>query len=176
MNLPALCEQLEAFVEGRLAREQLREWLRPTIVDPPLSELDDEEAPPSWSPEREREEVFWQLLWLADDSDNVDDTRLRDLATRSLRCIAQCGAGDTTSELIPLITARHRLCPIVAKHRAGIVSRVGLHSVIKKTFWHEHFLREWATAASLDTLEDLCTRLVEDDYLGAAQLLCLPPA
>lgn len=179
MSLRDLLPRLEAFAAGQLEREALRRWFTPYIaarVPPP--ELDDEGAdlvPPAWSPARDEEALFWQLVWRFEDG-SLSEHEHRELARRVLACYEQTGRPDFTTDLLPLLTRGPRLCGIVAKRRRGIVSAVGLASVIRKAFWAEGDLFLWLAAASLENLEALCARLQRNEYVAIQFLLERPPA
>jgi hypothetical protein len=173
MSLAALAAELDAFASGRIDREELRRWLTPYQIAV-APEWPEDAEPPPWSSEQDDQLLFWQLVWLLED-DSVDEAWHRDLARRVLRCLAEVGGATATLDVFPLIRVRDRFCTVVAKHRSGLVSRMGLQSVIAKTFRFDAELREWLAAASASKLNALCVSLAAEEYRAARTLLSLPP-
>jgi hypothetical protein len=174
MSLKSLIGELDAFARGDLTREELRRWFTPYQVDVGL-ERDEDEEPEPWSSERDDQDLFWKLVWLFEAHD-VDETEHRDLAERITACVQVSNSSATVLELLPLILARDRFCGIFEKHRRGIVSRIGFHSVIKKTFQYHDKLIEWLSAASTDNLRRLCELLNAGNYSEIVLLLSRSPA
>jgi hypothetical protein len=68
-----------------------------------------------------------------------------------------------------------RLCAIVEKHRAGIISRTGLLSVVAESDYPAH-VKLWLQHASPMALERLCAQLDADEYVAVAVGFEAPPA
>lgn len=174
-TLEDLLVKLRSFADRQIDRETLRRWFLPYHAAPVLlQDCYDVDGLDSWSPEQTNKALFWHVIWLLEG--DATEERHRDLARRIAACYSGLRDPATVLELLPLIVARERFCSIVMKYRLGIVSRIGLLSVIGKTFTWELEIRGWLTAASLENLEALCRLLEADEYSAVVTQLSLPSA
>ena len=175
-GLQELFVQLRSFSDGQIDRDTLRKWFLPYHTAPvSLHDAEDDvDSADSWSADKSSRALFWNVVWLIE-GDATED-RHRDLAGRLAACFSGLDDAAAVLDLLPLIVARERFCSIVMKHRTGIVSRVGLLSVIAKTFPWQHDIRDWLTTASVDNMEALCRFLAADDYSSVVTHLSLPSA
>jgi hypothetical protein len=178
-DLLQLLNQLGSFAKRHIDRDTLRRWFLPFHTAPlPVTQDHDAEADLDLiaTPNGEESDsaLFWQLVWLFEGE--ATEERHRDIARRIATSYSELQDSAAVLGLLSLIIARDRFCSILSKHRAGIVSRVGLLSVIGKTFPREYQLTDWLKAASLEDLEDLCQLLDADDYAGVITRVNLPSA
>jgi hypothetical protein len=114
------------------------------------------------------------LVYLIESSEANDPT-VPDRARRIVASLDATGSAGTTLELLPIVLDAPRLCTIVQKHQAGIVSRTGLLSTIAESGYPAH-VKLWLQHASLTALERLCAQLGADQYDAVAAGFDAPPA
>jgi hypothetical protein len=171
-NLEALIEKLRAFGAGASDRAALQHWSIPFRSAPILEGPDDEE--PIWNPEAEDQALFWTMLDLFED-EGFSSEEHREFASQLVRLFDEVSPSARRLELLPLLIHRRQFCEVLQKHRAGIISRTGLVSVISKRFRFEP-VKDWLLLAPTHTLEELCDRLGSEDYTAVENILSRPPA
>ena len=149
-----LAAKLKSFVEGALARDELDAWAAEVLGADPLGAAASDHRP--WEDAPDEERLFWRLLYALETSDAPDDT-LRALGGRALACLAAAGPADTL-ELLPLVADQPRLCTILARHGAGVISRTGLLGVVSNSGYPPH-VKLWLQHADAAALGRLCERM-----------------
>jgi hypothetical protein len=162
-----LAARLQAFVAGEATREELDAWLAPVLAADPLDVAESDAHP--WEDAPDEERLFWRLLYVLETTDAPDDA-LRALGARVLACLASTASAADTLELLPLVEDQPRLCTILARHRAGIVSRTGLLGVIANSGYPPH-VKLWLQRADAAALARLCARLEAGDYGAVARMV-----
>ena len=94
--------------------------------------------------------------------------------SRIVDALARTSSAELTHELLPVVLDQDRLCTVVAKHRAGIISRTGFLSVLAECGYPDH-VKLWLQSASHDALGSLCDRLVGHQYDLVAAAFEAPP-
>jgi hypothetical protein len=162
-----LASRLQAFVAGELTRAELDAWLAPVLAVDPLDVTESDALP--WEDAPDEERLFWRLVYVLETSDAEDDA-LRALAGRVLACLASTASAADTLELLPLVADAPRLCTVVARHRAGVVSRTGLLGLIANSRYPAH-VKLWLQHAGPDALARLCERLDVGEYAAVARMV-----
>ncbi len=170
-SLYDLASRLQAFGTGELTRAELEGWFAPVLTADPLDVSQSDPEP--WEDTIDEERLFWRLLYFFDASDTPDDA-LKLLARRVVACLGTTGSAAETFELLPVVLDQDRFCTIVERHAAGVISRVGLLSVIARSGYPAH-VKLWLQYAPLAALQLLCARLTAGEYGRAARLLERPP-
>jgi hypothetical protein len=114
------------------------------------------------------------LVYLIESSD-ADDADFRNRARRIVASLDATRSAATTHELLPVILDAPRLCLIAQKHRAGIISRTGLLSMVAESGYPAH-VKLWLQHASAIALDRLCAQLSADEYDAVAAGFEAPPA
>jgi hypothetical protein len=162
-----LAAQLQAFIAGETDRATLDAWLAPVLAADPLDVSESDHLP--WEDAPDEERLFWRLLYVLETSDAPDDA-LRGLAGRVLTCLARTASPADTLELLPLVADQPRLCTILARHRAGIVSRTGLLGVIANSGYPPH-VKLWLRHADEPALARLCEAMEEGAWDRVARMV-----
>ena len=87
-----------------------------------------------------------------------------------LACLASTASPADTIELLPLVEDQPRLCTILARYRAGVISRTGLLGVIANAGYPPH-VKLWLQHAGPTALQLLCARLESGDYQAVARMV-----
>ena len=148
----------------------IHERLRPVLLDDPLDITLADASPWDVAPDEER--LFWRIVYLIESSD--DGPILRDTSRCIVECLARTSSPTITHELFPLLLDQSRLCAVVAKHMAGLISRTGFLSVLAESGYPDH-IKLWLQAASHDALVRLCERLATHRYDHVAEGFEVPP-
>lgn len=172
MELRELVELLRDYGAGVVPLATITERLGPVLADDPLDVTASDPVPWERAPDDAR--LFWRLVYLIESSD-AEATDFRDHARRIVAALDATGSAATTHELLPLVLDAPRLCAIVRKHRAGIVSRTGLLSMIAESDYPAH-VKLWLQHAPPVALERLCAQLGADQYDAVAAGFETPPA
>ena len=165
MTLADLAEQLRAFAEERVTRDELQAQLAPVLAADPLDVAESDSTP--WDHAHHDARLFWRLVYLFETEEAAEEGELRRLAGRVVDCLARTASAATTFELLPLIADQERFCAIAAKHVRGVISRTGFLSVVAESGYPGH-LKLWLQHAGPAALERLCDRLGSADYATAA--------
>jgi hypothetical protein len=171
VELRELVELLRDYAAGVIPLAIIDERLGPVLAADPLDVTASDPVPWERAPDETR--LFWRLVYLIESSD-ADATDFRDLARRIVATLDATGSAATTHELLPLVMDAPRLCAIVRKHRAGIVSRTGLLSMVAESDYPAH-VKLWLQHASPVALERLCVQLGADRYDAVAAGFEAPP-
>jgi hypothetical protein len=150
-----LATRLQAFVAGSLERDALEAWMTPVLATDSLDVEASDHLP--WEDAPDEERLFWRLLYLVETSD-ADDEALRALLGRVLACLACTASPADTLELLPLVADQPRLCTILERYAAGVVSRTGLLGVIANAGYPPH-VKLWLRHADAAALARLRVRL-----------------
>jgi hypothetical protein len=172
VKLSQLVLLLQQYADGPLTLDELQRQLNPVLIADPLDVAASNAEP--WDTEPADERLFWRLVYLFE-SEDEDGPQARAIARRLVASLNSTGSAETTLELLPVILDQVRLCTIVKKRDAGLISRTGLLSVVAESGYPEH-VKLWLQHASLDALRRLCTQLQESDYAGVATSFSAPPA
>ena len=172
MELRELAELLREYAAGVTPLAAISEHIRPVLADDPLDVAASDPAPWDRAPDEER--LFWRLAYLIE-SGEVDSPEFRDRMRRVVTTLDSTKSAATTHELLPLVLDAQRLCEIVEKHRAGVVSRTSLLSVVAESDYPAH-VKLWLQHASPMALERLCAQLGADEYDAVAVGFEAPPA
>ena len=169
-SLYDLAARLQAFAAGDLTREALDAWVIPVLSADPL-DVEHSDAMP-WEDDPDEERLFWRLLYLIESSEPTEEAAaaLRALAGRAVACLSSTASPADTLELLPLVADQPRLCTIVERHAAGLVSRTGFLSVLANAGYPPH-AKLWLTHADGAALAQLCERLSTGDYANVARML-----
>ena len=170
MTLGELTDLLREHAESRAPLAAVHERLDAVLVADPLDIAASD--PSRWEMAPDDERLFWRLVYLFD-TETEEADRVRELAARIVACLDRTGSA-TTHELLPLLVDQPRFCEIVARHRAGIVSRTGFLSVVAESGYPDH-IKLWLQHASIDALVRLCARLDEGHYETVAAGFIVPP-
>ena len=170
MELPELISILREYAAGDLPIDAVRARLLPVIQSDPLDVAFSEAE--RWDAGHDDERLFWRLVYLVEGE--VEPPELRDVVRRIVACIDDTRSAAATHELLPLILDAPRLCAIVEKHRAGVVTRTGFLSVVTESGYPDH-VRLWLQHASPTALERLCARLHAGAYAAIADAFESPP-
>ena len=130
--------------------------------------------PVPWERAPDETRLFWRLVYLIESSD-ADDADFRNRARRIVASLDATRSAATTHELLPVILDAPRLCLIAQKHRAGIISRTGLLSMVAESGYPAH-VKLWLQHASARALDRLCAQLGADEYDAVAAGFEVPPA
>jgi hypothetical protein len=171
VELPELAELLREYATGVIPLATIHERLEPVLADDPLNVAASDPVPWESSPDDAR--LFWRLVYLIESSD-ADGADFRDRARRIVASLDATRSAGTTHELLPLVLDVPRLCTIVQKHRAGMVSRTGLLSMVAESGYPAH-VKLWLQHASPVALERLCAQLGADEYDAVAAGFEAPP-
>jgi hypothetical protein len=166
-SLYDLAAQLQAFAAGELTREALEAWAAPVLAADPLDVAESDHVP--WEDAPDEERLFWRLLYVVETSDAPDDA-LRALGTRVLACLARTASPADTLELLPLVEDQPRLCTILARHGAGIISRTGLLGVVANSGYPPH-VKLWLQHADAEALARLCERMEAGAWNEVARMV-----
>ena len=172
MELRELAELLREYAAGVTPLSTISERLRPVLADDPLDVAASDPAPWDRAPDEER--LFWRLVYLIE-SGEVDGPEFRDRMRRVVTTLDSTKSAATTHELLPLVLDARRLYGIVEKHRAGIVSRTSLLSVVAESDYPAH-VKLWLQHASPMALDRLRAQLGADEYDAVAEGFEAPPA
>jgi hypothetical protein len=164
-SLYDLAERLQSFVAGTIERDALVTWAAPVLAADPL-DVEESDAVP-WEDAPDEERLFWRLLYLVEMDDAPDDA-LRELFARVLACLADTASAAGTLELLPLLVDQPRLCAILARYEAGVISRTGLLGVIANSGYPAH-VKLWLQHADHAALRELADALTSGAYARAAQ-------
>jgi len=171
VELRELAELLREYTTGVIPLATVHERLRPVLADDPLDVAASDPGPWENAPDDAR--LFWRLVYLIESSEANDPT-VPDRLRRIVASLDATGSG-TTLELLPIILDAPRLCMILEKHQAGVVSRTRLLSMIAESGYPAH-AKLWLQHASLMALERLCVQLGADEYHAVASDFDAPPA
>ena len=172
MELPELADLLRDYAAGVMPRATLSERLRPVLAADPLDVADSDPVPWDHAPDEAR--LFWRLVYLVE-SGEEDGPEFRDRVRRVVAALDSTRSAATTHELLPIVVDARRLCQIVAKHRAGVISRTSFLSVVAESGYPDH-VRLWLQHASPMALARMCAQLEADDYSAVAAGFEAPPA
>ena len=182
VELPELISILREYATGDLPIDALHARLLPVIASDPL-DVESSDAR-RWDAGHDDERLFWRLVYLVESNheagsalrvDGEDGSGLRADIRRIVACVDDTRSAATTHELLPVILDAPRLCQIVEKHRAGVVTRTGFLSVIAESGYPEH-VKLWLQHASSVALGRLCAQLEADEYAAIALGFESPPA
>jgi hypothetical protein len=165
-SLYDLAVQLQAFVDGELTRDALDAWAAPVLSADPLDVAESDHRP--WEDAPDEERLFWRLLYVLETTDAADEA-LRSLGARVLACLASAGPADTL-ELLPLVEDQPRLCTILERHAAGIISRTGLLGVLANSGYPGH-VKLWLQHADADALARVCERMTAGKWGEVARMV-----
>ena len=171
MELRELVELLREYAVGTIPLATIHERLGPVLAEDPLDVSASDAEPWERAPDDAR--LFWRLVYLIESADE-DSPDLRDRARRIVASLDATASAGTTHELLPVILDAPRLCTIVEKHRAGVVSRTSFLSVVAESGYPAH-VKLWLQHASSSALERLCARLDGDAYDAVAAAFEAPP-
>jgi hypothetical protein len=163
---------LRDYAGSVISIEVVRERLRPVLLDDPLDITLTDAAPWDTAPHDER--LFWRLVYLIE-AVATESPSLRETIFRIVESLARTSSAETTHELLPILLDQDRLCIVVAKHRAGIISRTGFLSVLAECGYPDH-VKLWLQSASPDALGRLCDLLTSHKYDLVASSFEVPPA
>ena len=172
MELPDLIAILREYASGELPIEAVRARLLPVIQSDPLDVASSDAK--RWDADHDDERLFWRLVYLIEDH-HEDSSALRADVRRIVASMDDTRSAATTHELLPVILDAPRLCAIVEKHRAGIVTRTSFLSVVAESRYPAH-VKLWLQHASPVALERLCAQLHADAYAAIADDFESPPA
>jgi len=127
-----------------------------------------------WDAAPHDERLFWRLVYLVE-SDGEDSASLRETISRIIESLDRTSSAEITHELLPILLDQNRLCIVVTKHSAGIISRTGFLSVLAECGYPDH-IKLWLQSASLDALGRLCDQLASSEYDLVAASFEVPPA
>jgi len=148
----------------------VHERLRPVLLEDPLDiTLADATR---WDAAPDEERLFWRIVYLIESSEEGPGPR--DMSRRIVEWLARTSSAELTHELLPLLLDQDRLCAVVAKHTAGIISRTSFLSVLAECGYPDH-IKLWLQAASHDALVRLCERLATHQYDRVAVDFEVPP-
>ena len=172
MNLSELCAILGEFAGGSLSLADVQRRLDPLLAS---DSLDIEASDPArWDLGADEERLFWWLVYLIEsESDDGDGPRRR--MGRIVHCLDTTRSAADTYELLPLVFDQDRLQTIVAKHRAGIISRTGFLSVLAESRYPPH-AKLWLEHADPGALTRLAELLAQGEYEVVARMLERPPS
>ena len=169
-SLYDLAGRLQAFADGTIGRDELEAWIAPVLAADPLDVAESDDLP--WTDAPDEERLFWRLLYLVESADPGEEGEqaLRALAGRTVVCLSSTASPADTLELLPLVADQPRLCTIIERHAAGLVSRTGFLSVLANAGYPPH-AKLWLTHADGAALAQLCDRLAAGDYGTVARML-----
>jgi hypothetical protein len=170
VELPELIAILREYATGDLPIATVRARLLPVLESDPLDVASSDAE--RWNAGHDDERLFWRLVYLIEH--DAEAPSLRDDLRRIVACMDDTGSAATTHELIPVILDAARLCSIVDKHRAGVVTRTGFLSVVAESGYPAH-VKLWLQHASQPALDRLCVRLDADAYAAIAAGFESPP-
>ena len=150
----------------------VHERLRPVLLGDPLDVTLTDATPWYAAPHDER--LFWRVVYLIE-AEAEDSPSLRESMSRIVESLARTSSSELTHELLPLLLDQSRLCNVVRKHRAGIISRTGFLSVLAECGYPDH-IKLWLQSASHDALERLCELLELHQYDRVATGFESPPS
>jgi hypothetical protein len=160
LTLDELVRLLRDYAASEIPIEVIHARLRPVLLADPL-DITLADATP-WDANPHDERLFWRLVYLIE-ADAEDGASLKETMSRIVESLARTASAEVTHELLPVLLDQGRLCAVVAKHRAGIISRTGFLSVIAECGYPDH-VKLWLQAASHDALGRLCERLERHEY------------
>jgi hypothetical protein len=172
LELRELAELLREYVAGLTPQATLRERLRPVLADDPLDVAASDPAPWDQAPDEAR--LFWRLVYLVE-SGEADSPEFRDRVRRVVAALDSTRSAATTHELLPIVVDARRLCEIVEKLRAGVISRTSFLSVVAESDYPAH-VKLWLQHASPMALARMCAQLGADEYSAVAVSFEAPPA
>jgi hypothetical protein len=163
--------QLRRFTAGEIGLPELVEWIAPILA---ADSLDIEEsADPAWESSPDETRLLWRLIYHFESA--TDEAALRADAARILGFHDATRDAAVTYELLPLLLDQDRLCAIIDKHTAGIISRTGFLSVVTESGYQPH-VKLWFARASARALERMAARLAACAYGEVVQALERRPA
>ena len=171
MTLTDLTSLLDRYAAGELSLAALQEQFAVVLAADPL-DVEESDATP-WNDGHEETRLCWRLIYRFD-TETEDDEAARRLAGRVVRCLARTADAGTTYELLPILVDQERLCAIVRKHRAGIISRTGFLNVLAASGYPSH-VKLWLQHAPPDALDRLCAMLDAEAYHLVATSFERPP-
>jgi hypothetical protein len=171
MTLRELAASLRELADGIITPAELQARLDPVLGADPLDVAASDATP--WEENHHDERLFWRIIYLFE-SDGVDDPRMPDTARHIVDALERTGSAQTTLELLPVILDQARLCTIVARHVAGVISRTGFLSVVAESGYPDH-MKLWLQHASYEALARLCERLADGRYDAVAAAFEMPP-
>jgi hypothetical protein len=142
------------------------------LADDPIDVTASDPAP--WERAHDDVRLFWRLVYLVE-STEADSPEFRDTVRRVVAALDSTKSAATTHELLPILVDARRLCEIVAKHRAGIISRTSFLSVVAESDYPDH-VKLWLQYASPTALARMCAQLGADEYSAVAVGFEAPPA
>lgn len=151
----AMRRKLASFAGGDLDLGELRRWFTPLLAD------NGGEAP-----EHDHDVVF-RLVYLFED-ESLDKGTHRTNAHRLAQALHEVEDNAALLELVPIITDQDRLCGILEKYRAGLVTRTGFLSFVSETRYSTK-VKSWLAHTDLLTLLSLCNSLSSGKYSAAAK-------
>jgi len=163
---------LRDYAAAAISIEVLHERLRPALLEDPLDITLADAAPWDAAPDDER--LFWRLVYLID-AEAEDSLPFRETISRIVESLARTSSAEITHELLPILLDQNRLCIVIAKHRAGIISRTSFLSVLAECGYPDH-IKLWLQSASHDALGRLSDQLTSCEYDLVAASFEVPPA
>ena len=163
---------LKDYAASEITLRVVHERLRPVLLADPLDIALADAGPWDVAPHDER--LFWRIVYLIEAAPEDSPTLSESLA-RIVDCLARTFSAEMTHELLPILLDQDRLCTVVAKHRARIISRTGFLSVLAECGYPDH-IKLWLQVASHDALERLCSQLGAHQYDLVAANFEAPPA
>jgi hypothetical protein len=162
---------LRDYAASAISLEVVHERLRPVLLEDPLDITLTDAAPWDAAPHDTR--LFWRVVYLIE-TEAEDTASLREAMSRIVECLARTSSSELTHELLPMLLDQSRLCTVISKHRAGIISRTGFLSVLAECGYPDH-IKLWLQSASHDALGLLCGRMEAHQYDVVAQSFETPP-
>ncbi len=163
---------LRDYAALAISLEAVHERLRPVLLDDPLDITLTDASPWDVAPHDER--LFWRLVYLVE-AEAEDNPSLREVMHQIVESLARTSSAEITYELLPILVDQSRLCAVVTKHRAGIISRTSFLSVLAECGYADH-IKLWLQSASHDALGRLCDQLTSYEYDLVAASFEVPPA
>ena len=163
---------LRDYATSAISIEVVHERLRPVLLHDPLDINLADAAPWDVAPHDER--LFWRIVYLVE-AEVEDSPSLREAISRIVESLARTASAEITHELLPILLDQSRLCTVVTKHRAGIISRTGFLSVLAECGYPDH-IKLWLQSASHAALGRLCDQLASHEYDLVATGFDAPPA
>jgi hypothetical protein len=165
-NLLEVTELFRAFDAGNISRRRLEESLADRVLTLPSQPYAPQE------PTGDDGMLAYKLAEAVCAATGSDE-EVVPLVRRVLECLSQISDPGDALDLLPLIVHHDEFSVLVSKHARGLISPVGMRSVIAKRFSFDA-VRPWLEAASLERLQAACERLESSDFRGLQSLLALP--
>jgi hypothetical protein len=163
---------LRDYAASTISLEVVHERLRPVLLGDPLDITLTDAAPWDVAPHDER--LFWRIVYLIE-AEAEDSPSLRESTYRIVESLARTSSAEITHELFPILLDQKRLCTVLTKYRAGIISRTNFLSVLAECGYPRH-IKLWLKSASHDALGRLCDQLGAYEYDLVAAGFEVPPA